>query len=86
METNSRRCDKAGRADAHRTEKLRIAAGAFVPVRIQRENFVYWFERRNKGVFLTATPIDVSQILRTAVRTVRHSHTDFRNADGGRAI
>ncbi|HXY25958.1 MAG TPA: ATP-dependent DNA helicase [Candidatus Acidoferrum sp.] len=28
------------------------------------ENFVYWFERRNKGVFLTATPIDVSQILR----------------------
>jgi ATP-dependent DNA helicase DinG len=27
-------------------------------------NFVYWFERRNKGVFLTATPIDVSQILR----------------------
>jgi ATP-dependent DNA helicase DinG len=28
------------------------------------KNFVYWFERRNKGVFLTATPIDVSQILR----------------------
>ena len=27
-------------------------------------NFVYWFERRSKGVFLTATPIDVSQILR----------------------
>jgi ATP-dependent DNA helicase DinG len=27
-------------------------------------NFVYWFERRNNGVFLTATPIDVSQILR----------------------
>ena len=27
-------------------------------------NFVYWFERRNKGVFLAATPIDVSQILR----------------------
>jgi ATP-dependent DNA helicase DinG len=26
-------------------------------------NFVYWYERRNKGVFLTATPIDVSQIL-----------------------
>jgi len=25
---------------------------------------VYWYERRNKGVFLTATPIDVSQILR----------------------
>jgi len=28
------------------------------------KNYVYWFERRNKGVFLTATPIDVSQILR----------------------
>jgi ATP-dependent DNA helicase DinG len=27
-------------------------------------NFVYWFERRNKGVYLAATPIDVSQILR----------------------
>ncbi|HYT21462.1 MAG TPA: ATP-dependent DNA helicase [Candidatus Polarisedimenticolia bacterium] len=27
-------------------------------------NLVYWYERRNKGVFLTATPIDVSQILR----------------------
>jgi len=28
------------------------------------KNFVYWFERRNKGVFLAATPIDVSRILR----------------------
>jgi len=28
------------------------------------KNYVYWYERRNKGVFLTATPIDVSQILR----------------------
>jgi len=28
------------------------------------KNFVYWYERRSKGVFLTATPIDVSQILR----------------------
>jgi len=27
-------------------------------------NFVYWIERRGKGVFLAATPIDVSQILR----------------------
>ncbi len=27
-------------------------------------NYVYWFERRGKGVFLAATPIDVSQILR----------------------
>jgi ATP-dependent DNA helicase DinG len=28
------------------------------------KNCVYWYERRNKGVFLAATPIDVSQILR----------------------
>ncbi len=27
-------------------------------------NYVYWFERRGKGVFLAATPIDVSGILR----------------------
>jgi ATP-dependent DNA helicase DinG len=27
-------------------------------------NYVYWYEKRNKGVFLAATPIDVSQILR----------------------
>ena len=27
-------------------------------------NYVYWFERRGKGVFLVATPIDVSQILK----------------------
>ncbi len=28
------------------------------------KNYVYWYERRNKGVFLAATPIDVSQLLR----------------------
>ncbi len=28
------------------------------------KNYVYWFERRNKGVFMAATPIDVSAILR----------------------
>jgi ATP-dependent DNA helicase DinG len=28
------------------------------------KNNVYWYERRNKGVFVTATPIDVSAILR----------------------
>jgi ATP-dependent DNA helicase DinG len=27
-------------------------------------NYVYWFERRAKGVFVTATPIDVSALLR----------------------
>ena len=30
----------------------------------EEKNFVYWYERRNKGVFLAATPIDVSGILR----------------------
>jgi ATP-dependent DNA helicase DinG len=28
------------------------------------KSYVYWYERRGKGVFLAATPIDVSQILR----------------------
>ena len=27
-------------------------------------NYVYWFERRNNGVFVAATPIDVSALLR----------------------
>jgi ATP-dependent DNA helicase DinG len=27
-------------------------------------NYVYWFERRHKGVFVVATPIDVSALLR----------------------
>jgi ATP-dependent DNA helicase DinG len=27
-------------------------------------NYVYWFERRSKGIFLAATPIDVSSLLR----------------------
>ena len=30
----------------------------------EERNFVYWYERRGKGVFLAATPIDVSAILR----------------------
>ena len=29
----------------------------------ERENFVYWLEKRSRGVFLQATPIDVSPIL-----------------------
>jgi ATP-dependent DNA helicase DinG len=28
------------------------------------KNFVYWLERRGKGVFITATPINISSILR----------------------
>jgi len=30
----------------------------------EERNFVYWYERRGKGVFVAATPIDVSSILR----------------------
>jgi ATP-dependent DNA helicase DinG len=30
----------------------------------EERNYVYWFERRGKGVFVAATPIDVSAILR----------------------
>jgi ATP-dependent DNA helicase DinG len=30
----------------------------------EERNFVYWYERRGKGVFVAATPIDVSAILR----------------------
>ena len=29
----------------------------------EEKSYVYWYERRGKGVFLAATPIDVSQIL-----------------------
>ena len=30
----------------------------------KERNYVYWFERRGRGIFLQATPIDVSEILR----------------------
>jgi ATP-dependent DNA helicase DinG len=30
----------------------------------EEKNYVYWYERRGRGVFLAATPIDVSAILR----------------------
>ena len=30
----------------------------------EERSYVYWYERRSRGVFLAATPIDVSQILR----------------------
>jgi ATP-dependent DNA helicase DinG len=33
-------------------------------VETDQRGFVYWYERRSKGVFLAATPIDVSAILR----------------------
>jgi ATP-dependent DNA helicase DinG len=49
-------------AIARRGGELR-AELAFV-MESNEKNQVYWYERRNKGVFLAATPIDVSQILR----------------------
>jgi len=33
-------------------------------VETDQRGFVYWFERRGKGIFLAATPIDVSTLLR----------------------
>jgi ATP-dependent DNA helicase DinG len=52
-------------------ELLRIARRSFeirqefaFLMESNEKNCVYWYERRNKGVFLAATPIDVSQILR----------------------
>src|SRR5580698_3981374 len=30
----------------------------------EEKSYVYWYERRGKGIMLTATPIDVSEILR----------------------
>ena len=48
---------------------------------------MYWFERRNKGVFLAATPIDVSQILRERLfEAVRHSDSDFGDSNRWRPL
>ena len=50
-------------------------------------NYVYWFERRNKGVFVTATPIDVSAILRERLfRAIRNDRSHFGHARGRRPI
>ena len=59
-------------AAAHKPEELlRLSRRSFelrqemaFLLESNERNYVYWFERRNKGVFLAATPIDVSQILR----------------------
>jgi len=49
-------------AIARRANELRGELGFLLES--SERNFVYWFERRGKGVFLAATPIDVSAILR----------------------
>jgi ATP-dependent DNA helicase DinG len=47
---------------ARRSFELRQELGFLLES--NEKNYVYWYERRNKGIFLAATPIDVSQILR----------------------
>jgi ATP-dependent DNA helicase DinG len=44
----------------------------------EEKSYVYWYERRGRGVFLAATPIDVSQILRAQL--FDHFDTVIRTA------
>ena len=41
-------------------------------------NYVYWMERRNKGVFLTATPIDVSRFCASSSSSVSRPWCSLR--------
>jgi ATP-dependent DNA helicase DinG len=54
------------RAEALKFELEFIVEGA-------EEGFVYWYERRGRGVFLNATPIDVSGILNEKLFSMLHS-------------
>ena len=46
--------------------------------------YVYWIERRGRGTFLQATPIDVSQLLdEKLVRRDRYRGADVRDAGRG---
>ncbi|MGC1106673.1 MAG: helicase C-terminal domain-containing protein [Candidatus Acidiferrales bacterium] len=47
---------------ARRAAELRRELGFLLES--NEKGYVYWFERRGKGVFLVATPIDVSEIMR----------------------
>ncbi|MFZ3365408.1 MAG: helicase C-terminal domain-containing protein [Candidatus Acidiferrales bacterium] len=47
---------------ARRTAELRRELGFLLES--SEKGYVYWFERRGKGIFLVATPIDVSEIMR----------------------
>ena len=47
---------------ARRAAELRREFGFLLES--EEKSYVYWYERRNKGIILTATPIDVSAILR----------------------
>ena len=59
MHAKARRIDCASPAAA--SSSARNSPSCSNPT---KKIIVYWYERRNKGVFLAATPIDVSQILR----------------------
>ena len=60
--------------------RLRILDGERATAR-----YVYWIERRGRGSFLQATPIDVSQLLdEKLVRHDRHGGADLRHAGRGR--
>ena len=62
---NRRRCRKARRTAEHRAARRWNLRGELKFLFESSEgNYVYWFERRNKGVFVAATPIDVSALLR----------------------
>ncbi|HEV2306181.1 MAG TPA: ATP-dependent DNA helicase, partial [Candidatus Acidoferrales bacterium] len=47
---------------ARRAAELRRELGFLLES--DEKSYVYWFERRGKGIFLVATPIDVSEIMR----------------------
>jgi ATP-dependent DNA helicase DinG len=47
---------------ARRAAELRRELGFLLET--AEKGYVYWFERRGRGVFLVATPIDVSEIMR----------------------
>ena len=47
---------------ARRAAELRRELGFLLES--DEKGYVYWFERRGKGIFLVATPIDVSEIMR----------------------
>ena len=47
---------------ARRGGELRLGLGFLFES--NEKNYVYWYERRGKGVFVAATPIDVGPILR----------------------
>jgi ATP-dependent DNA helicase DinG len=49
-------------AMARRAAEMRRELGFLLET--EEKTYVYWYERRGRGIFLAATPIDVSEILR----------------------